>query len=147
MLAFSSAGGRTMQPARKVSRRSFFHDVAAGAVGGALLLVAGPGAAFQRAGRNPGAGDADFANPQPMGDTFQSDPPPSRPTGATDRDGGPAADLYGHGAGRNRRAVQAARCTALRQRIARYQAMRPRTPAAEEALATLRPLLRNWRCG
>jgi len=130
-----------MKPTRKVSRRSFLASVAGAAVGGgALLAIAG------RAGAVPAAGDSDFASPIPMGDTFQSDPPPGHRTGLTDRDGGPAADLAGYGTGRARREAHAARCRETRRRIARYQGTRPRTPEVEQRLATLRTYLERLRC-
>ena len=133
-----------MKATRTISRRSFLASVGgAAAAGGALLLIAGRGGAAPAA-----VGDSDFASPVPMGDTFQSDPPPGRQTRLTDRDGGEAFDHVGYGAGtgRTRQEVRAARCTGVRQRLARYESMRPRTAELNGRIATLRPYLGRWNC-
>lgn len=84
----------------------------------------------------PEPGDSDFARPMPQGDTFQSDRAPGPRTGLTDRDVGPSGDQVGHGTGGNRQ-VRIARCQGLRQRIARYEAVRPRTPDIDARLTAL----------
>ena len=110
-----------MKPKRTLNRRSFLRRVGGAAVGGGALLavLGGAGAAqsaprrtgitdrdggrnadeigYGRGGRQTAFSDGDHENPQPIGDTFQSDPPPGKRTGITDRDGGPAADPVGYG--------------------------------------------------
>ena len=156
-----------MKPTRKANRRSFLGIVAGGAAGGALAVLTRPARALQitdtdtgpgadPAGRGrgrgrsvatPEPGDSDFIRPIPQGDTFRSDEPPGLRSGYRDSDGGPAADRMGYGTSRNRAQAQAARCLGTRRRIARYEAMRPRTPDIDERLAALRRYLGGLRCG
>ena len=150
-----------MKPTRPVSRRSFLHAVSGAAIcGGALLAVAGGAAAAQLIDRDAGAvkdpagrdrgpvepGDSDFARPYITGDVVNSDAAPGRASGVSDGDSGPAFDFVGYGAGRNRSQAHAARCAGLRRRIARYEAVRPRTAEVESRIEVLRPYLERWRC-
>jgi hypothetical protein len=154
-----------MKPLRPVSRRSFLLSVGGAAFAGTALAAvtgraaagqvsdhdSGPRADFPGQGRGPlnEPGDSDYANPQPMGDTFQSDPAPGRVTGRTDSDGGPAADLPGQGVGSGsaRTRGRAERCTGIRRRIARYEAMGSRTERQETGLELMRRHLTGWGCG
>jgi len=151
-----------MKPTRKLSRRSVLGSfIGAAAAGGALLVIAGRAGAAQVTDRDTGLrsdptgrgrggpiapGDGDFAHPILMGDVYQSDTPPGMQTGTTDRDNGPAADLPGYGAGRDRRRVNMARCTGVRQRIAHLETIRPRTDERDEQIEVLRAYLDRWRC-
>lgn len=134
-----------MTPTHSISRRSFLATVGgAAAAGGALFAVS------CRAGGAPAAqvaaGDSDFAAPVLAGDTYQSDPPPGRRTGLSDRDSGEASDLPNYGTGPSVGEVRAARCSQIRQRIARYESM-PHTAERDRRIASLRPYPGRWRCG
>jgi hypothetical protein len=69
-----------------------------------------------------------------------------RRSGRTDSDSGEAFDHVNR-TGRARAEAHAARCSGLRQRIARYDNMRPRAAELNGRLSVLRPYLARWRCG